>query len=204
MIDEFACGLWVRAGVIANATLKALESGGHSCAGFARSDVDVLDTPKLKAALKGASHVYLCVGLPYDGNVWLDKFPKMMGSVLEACEHVGARLVYFDNCYMYGPPPLQTPITEAHPQEPSSVKGRARKIATDLGHGCASPKVECKLRLRDAPISSAPARSTPLTTISFLDNMLDGHPPQTVMCRGPVHTYTYTEDAGRAMARTGH
>jgi nucleoside-diphosphate-sugar epimerase len=56
-----------------------------------------------------------------------------MQNVIAAAEANKSRLIFLDNIYMYGPPPLQDPITENHPLEPSSKKGAIRKaLAANL------------------------------------------------------------------------
>lgn len=189
-------------GVIANATIEALVDEGLKPLGLTQKQVDVLETDKLIEALSDASHVYMPLGLPYNGELWRNMFPKLMSSVLEACEQTATKLIYFDNCYMYGPAPLQNPILETHTQEPSSVKGKARKTAVDLAlKAHTEGRVEVAIG-RSADFYGPGAINSPYY-IKFLTNMFLGHAPQTAMKQGPVHTYAYTADCGRAMARLG-
>jgi nucleoside-diphosphate-sugar epimerase len=50
-----------------------------------------------------------------------------MQSVISACEKAKARLIFFDNVYMYGPAPPKVPFDETHIQSPISKKGIVRK-----------------------------------------------------------------------------
>ena len=74
--------------------------------------VDALNIESLVAASRGASRMYITLGLPYVAKIWEDQWPRIMRNVIEAAQVNGARVVYFDNIYAYGPPPLQNPITK--------------------------------------------------------------------------------------------
>ena len=52
-------------------------------------------------AVAGSEVVYLVVGLDYKLKVWEDKWPKLMRATIDACIKHNARLVFFDNVYMY-------------------------------------------------------------------------------------------------------
>src|SRR4051794_8534057 len=64
---------------------------------------DVTDRASLRAACQGASQVVLSIGLPYSGPLWRDTWPKIMQNFVEALAETGARAVFVDNLYMYGP-----------------------------------------------------------------------------------------------------
>ena len=54
-----------------------------------------------------------------------------MRNTIEACKRAGAKLIFFDNVYMYGK--VSGPMTEETPFNPCSKKGEVRaKIATAL------------------------------------------------------------------------
>ena len=52
-------------------------------------------------AVEGSEVVYLVVGFDYKLKVWEDKWPKLMRATIDACIKHKARLVFFDNVYMY-------------------------------------------------------------------------------------------------------
>jgi len=92
-------------------------------------EMDVFNEQSVSEAIKGSSVVYLILGLPYKDQVWLDGFPTAARAVINACKKEGAKLVYFDNVYMYGR--VDGTMTEDLPSKPDSVKGTARMIAAD-------------------------------------------------------------------------
>jgi nucleoside-diphosphate-sugar epimerase len=92
---------------------------------------DLTDRDQTVRAVAGSSVVYLVVGLKYDRRVWQDMWPRFMSNAIEACKRAGAKLIFFDNVYMYGK--VRGPMTEETPFNPCSTKGEVRaKIATML------------------------------------------------------------------------
>src|SRR6476660_9925839 len=92
---------------------------------------DLTDTDQTIRAVAGSSVVYLLVGLKYDRQVWQDMWPRIMSNTIEACKRAGAKLIFFDNVYMYGK--VSGPMTEETPFNPCSMKGEIRaQIATTL------------------------------------------------------------------------
>ena len=58
---------------------------------------DLYDPQVLKEALKDVDYFYLCVGLPYNSKYWLENWPKLMESCIEACVETKTVLVFLDN-----------------------------------------------------------------------------------------------------------
>jgi nucleoside-diphosphate-sugar epimerase len=63
---------------------------------------DVSDKDQTIRAVAGSSIVYLLVGLKYDHKLWAEMWPRIMANTIEACKRSGAKLIFFDNVYMYG------------------------------------------------------------------------------------------------------
>jgi hypothetical protein len=70
----------------------------------------------------GSRIAFLVVGLKYDLREWRARWPPIMRNAIEA-KRAGARLVFFDNVYMYGK--VDGPMTEETPFRPVSRKGRS-------------------------------------------------------------------------------
>ena len=62
---------------------------------------DVSDSDASVKACAGAAMIFGCVGLDY--KAWAEKWPPMMAGMLAGAEAAGARFVFMDNCYVYGP-----------------------------------------------------------------------------------------------------
>ena len=99
-------------------------------AGAAFQRCDALDAGSVRQAVAGATQVVLSIGFPYEGAIWKDAWPRTMTNFVEACAASGARLVFVDNLYMYGP--RDAPLTEATPLADYGVKPAARAAATRI------------------------------------------------------------------------
>jgi nucleoside-diphosphate-sugar epimerase len=128
-------------GAISNELAKILAANrvpfrlvGRSPSPLAGGEVvaaDLSDQAQTVKAVAGSTVVHLLVGLKYDVRVWRELWPRIMANTLEACKRAQARLVFFDNVYMYGR--VQGPMTEETPYAPCSKKGEIRaQIATTL------------------------------------------------------------------------
>jgi nucleoside-diphosphate-sugar epimerase len=85
---------------------------------------DAADPAQTRTACQGATVVYHCVQPPYER--WAAEFPTLTQSIAEAAAGAGARLVYADNPYAYGP--VHGPITEDLPALATTKKGRVRTL----------------------------------------------------------------------------
>jgi putative NADH-flavin reductase len=89
---------------------------------------DLLNTQQTIDAVKGSEIVYFTAGLPYNSKIWHEQWPIIMQNVIEACKFHKAKLVFFDNVYMYGK--VLGTMTEETPFNAKSIKGKVRgKIA---------------------------------------------------------------------------
>ena len=92
---------------------------------------DLADLEQTIRAVAGSSVVHLLVGLKYDLQVWQELWPRIMANTIEACKRAQAKLVFFDNVYMYGK--VDGAMTEETPYAPCSKKGEIRAtIASTL------------------------------------------------------------------------
>src|SRR6202049_387432 len=92
---------------------------------------DLTDKDQTIRAVAGSSVVHLLVGLKYDHKIWQEMWPRIMNNTIEACKGAGAKLIFFDNVYMYGK--VSGAMTEETPFNSCSNKGEIRaKIATTL------------------------------------------------------------------------
>src|ERR1700749_3373549 len=81
---------------------------------------DLTDRDQTARAVAGSSIVFLLAGLKYDHKLWADAWPRIMSNTIEACKRANAKLVFFDNVYMYGR--VNGAMTEQTPFNPGSKK----------------------------------------------------------------------------------
>jgi nucleoside-diphosphate-sugar epimerase len=87
---------------------------------------DAADPAQARTACQGATVVYHCAQPPYQR--WAAQFPTLTQSIADAAA-AGARLVYADNLYAYGPVPGA--LTEDLPAQPTTSKGRVRALMAE-------------------------------------------------------------------------
>ena len=83
---------------------------------------DVGTADGARQACEGAAVVYHCAQPPY--TKWSELFPAMTAAIIDGAAAAGAKLVFADNLYVYGPP--DGPMTEETPQRAQGKKGRIR------------------------------------------------------------------------------
>lgn len=161
---------------------------------------DLLDAEATARAVEGSTVVYLVAGLPYVAGEWEDQWPVVMRNVIDACARHGARLAFFDNVYAYGA--VDGVMTEATPFAPTSRKGEVRaRIATTLLDAMAAGTVTA-LIARSADFYG-PYAILSMTHPTVIERVHAGQKPQWLGDPSKVHTFTFTPDAGTALAALG-
>lgn len=164
-------------------------------------EADLLDYSQTEKAVAGSDVVYLTAGLKYDINVWRESWPKIMKNVIDACKKHNAKLVFFDNVYSYGK--VEGVMTESTPFNPNSKKGEVRaQIATVLLDEMKAGNIQGQI-VRAADFYG-PGAKLSLTYSTVTERLNAGKGPQWIGNPKAIHTFTYTPDAGRALARLGN
>jgi nucleoside-diphosphate-sugar epimerase len=161
---------------------------------------DLLNYDEVLSAAQGSTVIYLVAGLVYDKDIWKAQWPVVMQNVINATKATGARLIFFDNVYMYGL--VNGPMKEDTPYHPNSAKGETRAgIATMLMD-------EVKAGNIRATIARAPDFYGTDSLNSFVDMMVltKYAAKQTAQWIGnpeKKHNFIYIPDAGKAMFLLG-
>ena len=164
---------------------------------------DLTNRDQTMKAVEGSGVVYLTVGLPYNIKTWRSVWPVIMENVLNACEVHKAKLVFFDNIYMYDGTNLN-PITEKHPVDPPSEKGKVReKIANMVMNAHEKGAVEC-LIARCADYYGPSVRNTSILNEMVFKPLSMGKKANWMGGLDYKHAFTYTPDAGKATAMLGN
>ena len=199
-------------GVIGRATAQALLARGQPVVlasrrppapgdgDVSRLSLDALDNTALRAAAKGASHLYLTLGLAYSASVWQRDWPRIMRHAIDAALANGAGLVWFDNLYAYGPLPLRVPMREDHPIDPPSRKGRVRAALLAMLREAGEQRGLRWLIARSADFYGPDVRLSILYSAA-IERQLQGRTAFWLGDADARHSFTYTLDAGRALAR---
>jgi nucleoside-diphosphate-sugar epimerase len=162
---------------------------------------DLTDPDETLRAVEGSSVVYLCVGLKYDFRIWRQQWPRIFDNTIAACIKSGARLIFFDNVYMYGH--TDGPMTEETPYDPSSRKGDLRaRLATQLMSEVRKGHIIASIA-RAADFYGPDTARTSVPDLLVFQRLLKGQRAQWLVNAQTPHSFTYVPDAARALAILG-
>ena len=163
---------------------------------------DLTQPGLIEKAVAGSEVVYLMVGLDYNLKVWQQKWPVIMQATIDACIKHNAKLVFFDNVYMYDINAIAH-MTENSPINPPSKKGQVRSQIAEM----------MLFAIKSGKLTGLIARSAdfygPNNDKSFLievvyKNIKKGKKPNWFMNADKKHSFTYTPDAAKATALLGN
>lgn len=157
---------------------------------------DAMEPDQLADAVEGALTIVLALGLPYSGKVWATGWPTAMGAALTACERAGARMVYADSLYLYGP--QDQPLIETLPPVDYGVKPTARSAATRLWQ-TAFEEGRVKTAAVRAPDFFGPGVMTSVLGATTLGRLAQGKSAQLLISADYPHDIVHIGDFARAL-----
>ncbi|MCX6269017.1 MAG: NAD-dependent epimerase/dehydratase family protein [Bacteroidetes bacterium] len=164
--------------------------------------VDVNDLSRIDKAIEGSEVVYVTIGFEYNTKVWQHVWPPFLQEVIKACKKHGAKLVFFDNVYMYAKSAIPM-MTESSPILPPSEKGKVRTKLQEMIMDEVEKKNIRALIARSADFYGPDNKNSALNMM-VLDNLRKGKKAQAFGDIDKIHTYTYTPDAAKATALLGN
>lgn len=171
----------------------------HAPAGVEVVSANVNEVQSAIKAAEGAVSIYQCAQPEY--HEWVDKYIPLQNKVLEAAMATGAKFIVGDNLYMYGDTNGQ-PLHEGLPYAAHTRKGKVRAQAAQIVQDA-----HAKGRVR-AAIGRASDFYGPYVLGSAVGEMvfapmLAGKKPSVTGNLDALHTYTFIEDFGHALAILG-
>ena len=159
---------------------------------------DVATTEGARRACEGAAVVYHCAQPDY--TKWAELFPPMTEAVLDGAAAAGAKLVFADNLYMYGPP--DGPMTEETPQRAQGKKGRTRiEMADAILRRARRRRLRCTIgRSSDY---YGPRGTATTAGENIMKPALRGKRARWLGSLDQPHTLNYLEDMARALVTLG-
>lgn len=194
-------------GTIASELIPVLQANGQAVRLVSRNprpvqgaeifQADVLNRDQVFQAVKGSGIVYLLVGLEYNRKIWEVNWPVIMRNTIDACKATGARLIFFDNVYMYGR--VTGKMTESTAFNPSSVKGKIRAgidemLLKEMNAGSLTAIIA-----KAADFYGPRTTATSVASIMIFDKMKKGKKAQWFVNAKQPHSFTYTPDAAAAL-----
>jgi len=182
--------------IAAGASVRLVSRSGREVAGAESVHADLLDPVSVLHAVDEGSTVYLLAGLPYRAAIWRAQWPRIMRNTIDAVASRGARLIFFDNVYMYGR--VDGVMTEETPIQPASRKGEVRaRIASDLLDAARSGRIKASIA-RSADFYGIDAR-TSVPNLLVFQPLSQGKKAQWLANADVPHSFTYIPDAARAL-----
>jgi nucleoside-diphosphate-sugar epimerase len=166
--------------------------------GVQQMAADVGTAEGARQACEGAAVVYHCAQPPY--TKWPELFPPMTRAVLDGAAAAGAKLVFADNLYVYGPP--DGPMSEESPQRAQGKKGRTRIEMADSVLGA---HAEGRLRVTIGRASDyyGPRGTASTVGENLMKPALRGKRTRWLGSLDQPHTLNYLEDMARALVTLG-
>ena len=177
--------------------IRLVSRSNYSIPGTESFKADLASYDQTLKSVQNSDIVYLCAGLPYDSKVWAELWPKVMQNTINACKSVNAKLIFFDNVYMYGR--VEGKMTETTPFNPCSRKGEIRaKIAMDLENEINKKNINAIIA-RSADLYGPYATKTSVPYILAIDKLMHGKTAQWMIDVNKLHSFTFTIDAAKGM-----
>jgi nucleoside-diphosphate-sugar epimerase len=163
---------------------------------------DLTDLSQVEKSIVGSSIIYVTIGFLYNARVWENTWPPFMKAVIGACHKNNAKLVFFDNVYMYDRNSIPF-MTESAPVNPSSRKGKVRQQLREM---ILQEVEKGRLTALIARVADfyGPENRNAVLNIMISDNLAKGKKAQVFGNPDKIHTFTYTPDAAKATAILGN
>ena len=156
---------------------------------------DALDRDAVVNATSGAEQFVVAIGFPYSGVLWRDVWPKAIANFVAACKATGARMVFIDDLYMYGP--QTTPLVETMPLSDKGWKPAARSAATRVWMA-AGAAGEARVAALRAPDFYGPGAGNSYLGDTSIGKLAQGKPAVFIGSPDVLHDYAYVPDVARA------
>ena len=159
------------------------------------ADLNIIQ--QVKDTIEENSIVYLLAGLQYNLKIWQGQWPIIMRNTIEACKSKNAKLIFFDNVYMYGK--VNGKMDEKTPINPCSKKGEVRaKIAEYLLSEIKQKNITA-LIARSADFYGPYASHSSIPGLMVFANQIKGKKAQWIINADVKHSYTYTMDCSKSL-----
>ena len=170
-------------------------------AGFSTMAADLREPHDAHKVVKGAKIVYFVVGLPLNTKLWQAQFEVITHNVIEACLTHNAKLVFFDNTYMY--PQNVSVLTEETLLLGEGAKGRVRANMTQSVLYAMHNQGLSALIAR-APEFYGPGKTLSFTNVMVLKALRKGRKARVLVSDSTKRTLIHIDDAARATAMLGN
>jgi nucleoside-diphosphate-sugar epimerase len=163
---------------------------------------DLLSKQSINNAVNGSDIVYLTAGLQYNIKIWQRDWPAIMQNVIDACIAHHAKLVFFDNVYMYAPDEIPH-MTEESRVAPATKKGKVRAGLIKMIFDAVEKRGLTAMVTRSADFYGKNVK-TGFLNIGVIDNFKKNKKAFWQSDANKIHSFTYVPDAAKAVALLGN
>ena len=163
---------------------------------------NLLDKKLINDAIAGSDVVYLTAGLEYNIKVWQRDWPVIMQNVIDGCIVHNAKLVFFDNVYMYAPEEISH-MTEESRVAPVTKKGKVRAELIKMIFDAIDNRKLTAMVTRCADFYGKNVK-TGFLNIGVIDNFKKNKKAFWQSDANKIHSFTYVPDAAKAVALLGN
>ena len=190
-------------GIVGQEVYASLKTSSNDIRLVSRSDrnnqqvhkADLTNLQQTIQAVKGYDIVYLTVGVTYDTDLWMKYWPVIIDNVIDATLEANARLVFYDNVYMYGK--VDGWMTEETPFNPISKKGEVRAKAAQKILDAMAQQNLTALIARTPDFYGYSDQSIP--NLLVFDRISKNEHPLMLLTADTKHSITYTKDIGASI-----
>jgi nucleoside-diphosphate-sugar epimerase len=171
---------------------------GQPIQGVERAAADASDKNQAATVAAGAQVIYHAVGADY--GHWADLLPPIMAGLIHAASATGARLVYADNLYAYGP--LDGSLTE---DLPAAARGPNGRLRAELAQTLLAAERAGTLQATIGRSSDFYGPGVRVSTVGerVFGRVVQRKSAQVLGDPDQLHTYTFIGDFARALAVLG-
>lgn len=159
---------------------------------------DAADAGSLRPAVAGAAVVYHAANVPYPR--WVAELPGLTAAIRDATADAGAKLVFADNLYAYGP--TTGAMTEATPAAATDRKGKLRaQLAADLL--VAHQAGRLRVAIGRSPDYFGPAGANSTVGSQVFERIAAGQSARWLGSADAPHSITYLPDLAAGLVTLG-
>jgi nucleoside-diphosphate-sugar epimerase len=162
--------------------------------------VDALDRDAVTKVVRGSEQFVVTIGFAYSGTVWRDVWPTVISNFVAACKATGARMVFVDNLYMYGP--QTTPLIETMALSYRGLKPAARSAATRVWMAAAAAG-DARVAALRPPDFYGPGVGRSFLCDTSIGKLVQGKPAVFVGSPDVLHDYAHVPDIARGDDASG-
>jgi nucleoside-diphosphate-sugar epimerase len=179
--------------------VKGISKSGNGPEGVETIAVDARDKDSLQEAVKGASVIYHCLGVPY--TKWSDIFPVVMKNLIEAASNnsQNTKIIYADNLYAYGKDgALLGPLSGDTAELATDEKG---KLRSKLGKMLLKAHEEEKIKAAIVRASDfyGPGATNSILDFLFFPKVMQGKKSSLFADLSKKHSWVYLPDFAKAL-----